>query len=86
MTPTLCEKPMARNDSLMTGPARARRRLTLAALTGALALALAIPAPRASQPGAAVQATHASATTSLSGGGSTASSLPIPPIETGCCA
>ena len=79
MSTVFNKKSSARYDSLLIRPARARFRLGAITLTGLLAFALAIPAPYASQPGAAARAAHLS-------GSTTAGPLPPPIIETGCCA
>jgi hypothetical protein len=87
MTPTFSEKSTALNDSLIIGPARARRRLGAAVLTGVLALALAIPAPRSSQLVPAGHPARGTATTGPTSGGTLAVPEPVlPPGETGCCA
>jgi hypothetical protein len=87
MTPTFSERSTALNDSFMIGPARARRRLGATVLTGVLALALAIPAPGASQLVPAGHPARGTATTSPASGGTVAVPEPVlPPGETGCCA
>lgn len=88
MAPIFSEKSMAHNDSLLIRPAQARLRVGATALTGLLILALALPAPSASQPGSAGHSARAAATTTLNESGiAPAPSPTLPPgIETGCCA